>query len=403
LRGISLSDVASTALSNDDLLRSLPWAGGALFNARDRPDDAHCLEGTRVDILAQVMSWAATAPDGRCRMYWLSGLAGTGKSTIARTIACRCADRQRLGATFFFARGGDADLASARKFVATVAAHLAGAAPALKPLIAAAVRASPDVAALALQDQWARLVLEPLAKLADRRRRQQIFRKRQPLLQVIDVLDECDNDSDAAAVLGLLASAVKVKELWLCVFLTSRPESPVRYGFESIAAARRQHMVLHKVEPPIVNQDIYVYMAVNLRRLGKEVLGDPSWPSEESLQRLVKLAGGLFLWAVSAHRHIAEGRAVADRRLQEVLEGGKSAIAPERNLDGIYLTVLDRAITCAYVESEKTELCHLLYAVLGTMAVLEAPLDARSLSSLISSSPLNITKALYSLHSIILS
>jgi SpoVK/Ycf46/Vps4 family AAA+-type ATPase len=64
-------------------------------------------------------------------MYWLNGMAGTGQSTIARTVARRCADQQRLGASFFFARGGG-DLASARKFVTSVAVQLAATSSQLK-------------------------------------------------------------------------------------------------------------------------------------------------------------------------------------------------------------------------------------------------------------------------------
>ncbi|KAK1977744.1 hypothetical protein LZ30DRAFT_802034, partial [Colletotrichum cereale] len=36
-------------------------------------------------------------------MYWLSGMAGAGKSTVARTMAERFADLGILGPTFFFA------------------------------------------------------------------------------------------------------------------------------------------------------------------------------------------------------------------------------------------------------------------------------------------------------------
>jgi chloramphenicol 3-O-phosphotransferase len=72
----------------------------------------------------------AVAHDSR-HVFWLNGLAGTGKSTIARTIARICADHKRLGASFFFSLGGGA-LASARHFVTTVAVQLAAKVPALR-------------------------------------------------------------------------------------------------------------------------------------------------------------------------------------------------------------------------------------------------------------------------------
>jgi hypothetical protein len=156
------------------------------------------------------MAWTE-AHDAR-HIFWLNGFAGSGKSTIARTVAHQCAVEQLLGASFFFTRGGG-DLASARKFVTTVAVQLAAAVPALKPHICHAASAVRNVAALAPQDQWARLVLEPLAKLSVdgggegeggsgrwRRRRRPINK---PLVLVIDALNECHLESETAAILGL--------------------------------------------------------------------------------------------------------------------------------------------------------------------------------------------------------
>jgi len=64
----------------------------------------------------------------------LNGLAGTGKSTIARTIARRYNEQGRLGASFFFSRGGG-DVNHAGKFFATIAVQLANNLDALKSYI----------------------------------------------------------------------------------------------------------------------------------------------------------------------------------------------------------------------------------------------------------------------------
>lgn len=37
--------------------------------------------------------------------FWLNGMAGTGKSTVSRTVAQTFADRGQLGGSFFFKRG----------------------------------------------------------------------------------------------------------------------------------------------------------------------------------------------------------------------------------------------------------------------------------------------------------
>jgi adenylylsulfate kinase-like enzyme len=59
--------------------------------------------------------------DDEKHIYWLKGMAGTGKSTITLTVARRYAKLRRLGASFFFFRGGS-DLASAGKFAIIIAA-----------------------------------------------------------------------------------------------------------------------------------------------------------------------------------------------------------------------------------------------------------------------------------------
>jgi hypothetical protein len=58
-------------------------------------------------------------------------MAGTGKSTIARTIARKYHKLKRLGASFFFSRGGG-DLSQATKFFTAIAMQLADNIPALK-------------------------------------------------------------------------------------------------------------------------------------------------------------------------------------------------------------------------------------------------------------------------------
>jgi hypothetical protein len=57
-------------------------------------------------------------------VFWLSGLAGTEKSAIARTIAREYWDKGCLVASFFSSTGPE-DVRHAGKFVATIAVQLA--------------------------------------------------------------------------------------------------------------------------------------------------------------------------------------------------------------------------------------------------------------------------------------
>ncbi|KAJ5084974.1 vegetative incompatibility protein HET-E-1 [Penicillium argentinense] len=87
---------------------------GAAFNSHANEHVATCLENTRRELLEEINQWA-DGPMTREHIYWLQGKAGTGKSTIARTVARNLAARDRLAASFFFKRD-ESDRGTARQF-----------------------------------------------------------------------------------------------------------------------------------------------------------------------------------------------------------------------------------------------------------------------------------------------
>ncbi|KAH8588047.1 hypothetical protein B0O99DRAFT_498139, partial [Bisporella sp. PMI_857] len=133
-------------------------AAGAAFNSFDRQQDPTCLPDTRVDLLQELCDWA-DGEDKRC-IFWLSGLAGTGKWTIARTIAQRYCKKDRLGASFFFSRGGG-DVGHAGKFFTSIAVQLANNIPSLRHYICDAISNRKDIASQSFRDQWSQLIFFP--------------------------------------------------------------------------------------------------------------------------------------------------------------------------------------------------------------------------------------------------
>ncbi len=204
----------SRAEHEEQLLAKLPYAKNAAFNHYDRQGDSLCMQNTRTAVLREIMAWARGKPgstvdngggsDGQPhkRVYWLNGMAGTGKSTIARTVARRCHDDGRLGASFFFSRGGG-ELETARMFVTTIAVQLARRSGRLRTLVGNAVAANPDIVAETLSDQWKAPVLRSCEEVgaggatADR--------LAAPMVIVIDALDECSNEREVTFVLQLLS------------------------------------------------------------------------------------------------------------------------------------------------------------------------------------------------------
>lgn len=68
-------------------------------------DGSSCLNGTREGILQSIFNWINDNDPNGPRIFWINGLAGMGKSTIAHTIAEHVASRgAKLRASFFFSR-----------------------------------------------------------------------------------------------------------------------------------------------------------------------------------------------------------------------------------------------------------------------------------------------------------
>ncbi|KAJ7823390.1 hypothetical protein B0H14DRAFT_3730168, partial [Mycena olivaceomarginata] len=75
----------------------------ARYNAPNTPDK--CMEGTRVGIIQDLLAHLTAPPNPSQRIVMLSGSAGTGKSTIAKTVASFLAEKEHtLAASFFFSR-----------------------------------------------------------------------------------------------------------------------------------------------------------------------------------------------------------------------------------------------------------------------------------------------------------
>jgi hypothetical protein len=168
------------------------------------------------------------------------------------------------------------------------------------------------------------------------------------------------------------------------VFLTSRPEIPIRHGIHRIPQAEHQDFILHNVPPTIVNHDISLFLEYSLEIIRQEWTLGADWPGEVVLRQLVLYASGLFIWAATACRFIREGKRFARKRLDTILKGSSSAItAPEKHLNEIYLAVLKHSISSEYSDEEKEEVCDMLKYTLGGIIVLLSPLSTSSLSRLL--------------------
>ncbi|KAJ2926680.1 hypothetical protein H1R20_g10395, partial [Candolleomyces eurysporus] len=228
-----LSDVRQTVKDQEGWMAKLcitvdrHFKNAALEKLKNVPSAAYdsqaltkvdtCFEGTRVKLLAGIGRWMSdTALDGSETgkpIYVLDGIAGIGKSTVAKTVAQRADDINSLGASFFFSRD-HAERQHASDFVHTIAHQLARCNPSYGEVIATAIDHHSESLHKVIPQQFSALVAEPLCNMLKQRAT--------PLVFVFDALDECV-ESDASAVLNLVIDSFS-KLPNVKVFLTARPE-----------------------------------------------------------------------------------------------------------------------------------------------------------------------------------
>ena len=127
----------------------------------------------------------------------------------------------------------------AGKFVTSVAVQLASGIPPLYRHIRAAVNERRDISSLSLGDQWRHPVIRPLLKLDG-------SDCHSWYVLVVDALDVCDDEKNIQTILQLLAETRSLERVRLRIFLTSRPEIPIRYGFNQIPDAVQQILFFTK-------------------------------------------------------------------------------------------------------------------------------------------------------------
>jgi hypothetical protein len=283
----------------------------------------------------------------------------------------------------------------AGKFVTSIAVQLASSIPSLDRHICDALAERRGIANQSLRDQWQQLVLRPLSKLNG-------SGSRSSCILVVDALDECDNGHNIRTIIHLLAEARTLKAIQLRVFLTSKPEIPIRHGFYELSDAEHEIFVLHNISPSIVDHDIRTFLEHTFKLIAQERSLVTGWPGEDIIQCLVQSANGLFIWAATACRFIREGKRFAAKRLNIILENSSIDInVAEKHLNEIYTTVLRNCISAEYSDGEIQELRSMLKSLLGSIVTLLSPLSTQSLSKLLSTPLDEVEQTLDDLHAIL--
>src|ERR1700758_3276459 len=152
-----------------------------------------CTPETRQKILAGLRAWARD-PDG-AKVYWMNGMAGTGKTTIMYSFCERLEEDGRLGASFCCSRLSSS-CRNVNDIMPTLAHQLAVYSPAIRSALCKILEEEPHAGKLNIELQFTKLVQRPMQKV-----KPAIL---EGVVVAIDALDECEDSIGVQSVLTIL-------------------------------------------------------------------------------------------------------------------------------------------------------------------------------------------------------
>ncbi|KAH7339070.1 hypothetical protein B0J17DRAFT_717490 [Rhizoctonia solani] len=334
-----------------------------------------CTEGTRKQVLSQIEEWLF---DGDMpTVYWLNGMAGTGKTTIAYTFSERLEKRKRLAASFFCTRTS-ADCRNVTRIIPSIAYQLARYSTLFQSALCEVLGEEHDVGSKTAEKQFGRLLLDPLTKAKNT--------MPDNLVVVIDALDECEDRVGVETLLDILFR--HASDMPLRFFVTSRPE-PEIYARMMLDVKARQAMHLHDIEKSLVQADIELYLKEELSFV---------IPTASQIKQLAERSGSLFIYAATFVRYIRFGKRFADpqQRLQSVLALTPESAKKHAEIDALYTAILESALKEAQMEKNEAEDVKL---VLRTVLFAQEPISVETIAILSGiDNPQRDTKLVSTLH-----
>lgn len=384
-------------------LDKLPYARGAMYNSYG-DDHITCHPATRVDLLHEIHDWARD-PHSKS-IFWLSGWAGIGKSTISRTVAEWLAGQGGLGgvdlgASFFFKRG-EGDRGSASRFFPTITRELVLKIPGLDTFVAEVVTQDPLIFDKALGEQFDKLIYQPLRQMKF------IANGSSTFIVIVDALDECEKERDVKVIIDLWSRLAHLTTVRLKLFLTSRPELPIQLGFRNISTAVHQDMVLQDAVPhTTIQHDILIFLKDAFGKIRNSYNLDPlpgtpldrDWPGDKRLQALVDMAVPLFIIAATICRFVDDSDWDPRERLETILQS--PSIGRSEQMAQTYLPVLTQLSARLKNSHDKDKLHQEFRMIVGSIVSLAEPLSIQSLAVLLNISTDTITLRLRPLHSVL--
>jgi len=239
------------------------------------------MEGTRESILNQIIAWVTNGPGQKdvdqSTPYWIYGLPGIGKTSLAHSI-CEKLDERKQFAGAFFCRRDDTKSSEPRNILPTLICQLAKTSRPFRSIVTEHLQENPHMTPQSMQNT---LFLEFI-------RSAPCHLNQVPLVVVIDALDECGNTKSRADILKVLVDAAALAP-WLKIIITSRPEVDI---IRSLGTAVKYDLGADQE----ATADLRTFTQRQLNSVASTWGLPTPWPGESLLNRVILRANGLFIF-----------------------------------------------------------------------------------------------------------
>ena len=358
----------------------------ARFNAENTPDQ--CMDGTRVAIIQDILGRLKAPPGSGHRVLILSGSAGSGKSTIAKTIATILAEREKiLAASFFFSRDS-AERRDLKLLPSTLARQLADHDDGFRHLLVERLQKDRDgILQQNKEEQFKKLVVELIARIPD---------GNTPWIICLDALDECGVDQ-GQHFLTWLSKYISEIPKHVRFFLTGRPNVPQylrSHNFQNLA----QEIVLDDLDANQVTHDIHLYVQRSL-----DLSQWPKYPwqaTPQDVDNITSLSGHLFVFAATAVRYICS--MALSGNPQSAVDYLLKGQVPLTGLHSLYYQIVNGAIAEPKSRDQFAQDCYdRSRRILRTIVLVQEPQSPQCLATLLGISMENLSKSLEPLTAVI--
>ncbi|KAF8705999.1 WD40 repeat-like protein, partial [Rhizoctonia solani] len=345
-------------IATDNRLKHLLPSLSARYNSTKAVElkRGPCTKNTRVLLLAQIHVWVESSGPGS--IYWMNGMAGTGKTTIGYSLCEELDACRKLAASFFCPRLLP-ECRDINLVVPTIAYQLARSSHSFRCALSNILEQDPDIHTILPYIQFDALISKPLLEMK--------YSLPENLVVVIDALDECESkDSTRRIIHVLLARSAGLPVKFV---VSSRPEPEIRDEMINQTNQAESRVVLHELDKQTVQTDIKAYLRDALVQ---------AQATEEQISAMAERAGILFIYAATVVRYVGHGGfRRSHARLANVLESSSTSENKYKEIDELYTVVLQAALGDPELESgEKKD----MQLVLDSVICAQEPLTVNALS-----------------------